>query len=423
MSAAGGAAGTSGESAGSGAEPDTPVHSGHGAEPSPAAKVERPSTLSVAVPDAQPLAAPAWRTVPAPELPAPSTTPTLRITPIGEAPKLPKREPGASEMSKLAARRRERRKAMEEKRAAARAAERASAPRRSESTSDIPTMRIPLSEPSGGEPDPAAALIPAPVHHLFEVDRPSTDAQRAGFARRAGSAFEEALPSVRTALATFPSLRAAQTREASSDFVAVHLYLGAGEFGANRVNSALRGGRTAEFADGAACLLSGLRRLPVHRGPVFRLLDRDALGAYEAGMVVTEPGFVSASSAQGVVAGGAAPDFANVLLWSHSARRTSAFDRHGLPDEVVFPAGSRFLVLAADPEAPGRPALLLRELRPDEGSAAEPDASDHALLARMRRALERHHRAAPNPVTGDALQRITAPIGLIPGELRSTTPR
>ncbi|WP_243791949.1 hypothetical protein [Saccharopolyspora gloriosae] len=274
------------------------------------------------------------------------------------------------------------------------------------------------SQADGEQPAESAgpAWIRAEARPEFGPDHQSTEAQRTAFAHLLGDAYEAALPSVNTALATFPALREEQLKEAKSDFVAVHVYLGDDDFGATAVNEALQRGDRTELGDYQACLLSGLRRLPVHRGPVFRLLDAAALDAYEVGMLLTEPAFLSASSEPRIAAPQNSKQRTEVIAWSQSSRRASAFHRNGLVDEVVFPAGSRFRVLAVDRAVPAEPsALLLRELRADEEpGCGELTETDRALLPRLRRALDRRRRAESLELDGDAFNRLTAPVGLVP---------
>ncbi|GAB3553840.1 hypothetical protein J2S53_001298 [Actinopolyspora lacussalsi] len=255
-------------------------------------------------------------------------------------------------------------------------------------------------------------------------DHRSTSEERSRFARAVGDDFGEVLPSVNTVLATHPALRENEADEAKADFVAVILYTGRGANGGNAVNRLLRTGNTEAARDYVACLLSGLRRLPVHRGPSFRFggsPDGDVEG-YEPGVVLSEPGFLSATAADDLTTddehGGSVNG--DVVIWSHSARRVSLFGRNSLPEEVVFSSDSRFKVLATADEETGRPALLLRELRPDErADHGELDEADLAVLPKLRRALRRRHGNEPRVLSErDQLDRMSSPVGLVPTELR-----
>lgn len=369
-------------------------------DPTPAAE----GTTRIPVVPAQPPTPPAVPPVP----PAPpmtsSTMPVTSSGPVGGSPPAPSSPAPPAPVEQAAP-------------SAAATPEAAPAPPGPDTTASA--TPLPDEEaPSQADGEPAPAWIPAEARPEFGPDHQSTEAQRTAFARLVGDAYEAALPSVNTALATFPALREEQLNEAKSDFVAVHVYLGDGDFGAATVNAVLRRGIIAELGDYLACTLSGLRRLPVHRGPVFRLLDAEVLDAYRPGMLLTEPAFLSASSAPEIAAPRNSEHRTDVIIWSQSSRRTSAFHRLGLVDEVVFPAGSRFRVLAVDrPDSDDPPALLLRELRADEDSApGELTDTDEALLPRLRRALDRRRRGEPQELTGDALNRITTPVGLVPND-------
>ncbi|MCX2731517.1 hypothetical protein OOZ19_14825 [Saccharopolyspora sp. NFXS83] len=337
---------------------------------------------------------------------------------------LPKRQPGASALSRRSAQRRAELAAAKQAegqapRLAAATATSADAP--TQSTSDEPgiapaerTLRLSAAafrkRSRRAIPEQRAALVPAPALPPFLAERPSTELQRATFARRAGSDFETSLTAVRAALTASPGLRARQPEEAEADLVAVHLYLGPGEFGAVAVNRVLRRPERDESGEQAACLMSGLRRFPARSGPVHRLLSLDEVDAYEPGMVLSEAGFLSASTEQ-VTADG----FAQVLIWSRGARGLSAFQSPDAPEEAVFPAGGRFVVLDVDRGADG-PALLLRELDSAEVLGSTGDTGSE-LLPPLRRALARIRRVNARTATGDALARITEPVGLVPGDL------
>ncbi|MGP4017772.1 hypothetical protein [Saccharopolyspora sp. 5N708] len=298
-------------------------------------------------------------------------------------------------------------------------------PRTPESESAHPPEPVDLPDPVA-EAAPAAAksgLLPAaPRERRFAPDHRSTAAERAGLVQLAGAEFDAALPTVNAALANYPALRAGVNQDEKADFVAICLYVGDGEFGAPAVNRMLRTDESGTD-DYVACLTSGLRRLPVHRGPAYGMVllpaGESPTDAYETGGVLAEPGFVSASAASDLTTTEA---HADVVIWSHSARRTAAFGRNGLPDEVVFPAGSRFKVLAVEQpdaaeaadDASMPAAVLMRELRP--GEASNPGTlhdTDLTILPRLQRALGRRHSAPQRVIDApEQLRRIGTPVGL-----------
>ena len=283
---------------------------------------------------------------------------------------------------------------------------------------------VPPQDPAEGSPAGTGVVPTELADDAVEPTHTSTREERASFAEAAGAEFAESLPSVNSALAHFPALRERSDDNAKADFVAVRFYLGHGGYGASATNRMLREGNGEAVRDYVACLTSGLRRMPVHRGAAFRMSRRpEAAASYEVGAVLVEPGFLSASSECDLRI---EQDHLDVVIWSHSARRLGAFGSSGLPGEVVFTASTRFKVLAADDEqdAPA-PAVLMRELRPGEESAPGAlDETDESVLPRLRRALGRR-RAATSRVLDepDQLLRLTDPVGLVarqPGETTRT---
>ncbi|GAB2674567.1 hypothetical protein GCM10027271_39380 [Saccharopolyspora gloriosae] len=313
-----------------------------------------------------------------------------------------------------------------------------SAPPEPAATQDTVMLRIDGDQVRDVTPEASAEQPPAPVLRLvpaplpddpLPADHQSTAEERTRFSQWAGEAFDDSLPSVNTALATFPALReSAGEPDSKADFVAVHLYIGGGPSGGNAINRALRGPDAAAVRDYAACLTSGLRRLPVHRGASFRTARvRDGhspLPGYEPGTLLDEPAFLSGTSASDVTV---EDPHVDVVIWSLSARRVAAIGQ-GAPDEVVFSAATRFKVLAVDRQdteqdgsgSAAPPAVLLRELRPGEAPApGELTEADEAVLPRLRRALHRRH-ANPLRVLTDAdhVERFGEPVGLVLGEVR-----
>ncbi|MEV0704653.1 hypothetical protein AB0I53_42975, partial [Saccharopolyspora sp. NPDC050389] len=202
--------------------------------------------------------------------------------------------------------------------------------------------------------------------------------------------------------------------DARIDHSAVRLYLGRGEWSGAALNNALRGSGTEVPDHYVACLTAGLARLPSHCGVVFlRVTDRAGLdSAYSAGDVLTEPAFLSAMGARTRLAAEACG--AELVIWSRTARRTAAVNPD-LADEVVFPAGSRFKVLAVDkPTDGGALVVFLVELPSSEIEApGEPDL-DRVLLSELRAALRRGRHGHPVEMTEAQAERCDVPVGLVP---------
>lgn len=285
-----------------------------------------------------------------------------------------------------------------------------------------------LSSGPSGAPDgdaeartvriPAPAKpAPAPVEHrepLFPADHVSTPEERAAFLDWAGEDFDTEVGAVNAALALFPSLRGDDEDAARVDLVAVRLYLGGGDRGGAALNERLRTGEEQPCAAYLACLASGLRRLPVHRGAVFRGVswpwDQDFQDCYPVGAVLSEPGLVSAVPRDGGAPEGACVD---VGIWSRSARRTSVLTPVGQQHEVVFGQRGRFRVLAVERGDDGS-ALLLDELPADAGTGSgEPADGDRAVADRLRDALRRRRDRELATVDGVQVARLEAAVGLV----------
>ncbi|GLY73796.1 hypothetical protein Airi01_020630 [Actinoallomurus iriomotensis] len=247
-----------------------------------------------------------------------------------------------------------------------------------------PTVR---TESGDGVPDPT--LRPARVLRsgvaASEEFQGSTPGDRAAFRALAGEHFLRYASRVDQAIARLPGLRAASGDD-RTDLVAVLLYqadVGEPMSRAELVAAARRGDGGPAGAV-LACLGSGLRRLPCHRGPVLlgAALERTAFAVYEPGAVVTEPAPVAAITAAD--ADLAAP--VEIAVWSSTGRRPAVFAGPGDEPQVVFPPGTRFVLL----DTPG-PRVLLREM-----SGAEPDrAQDRKARDRLLAWLERRDATSP----------------------------
>lgn len=295
----------------------------------------------------------------------------------------------------------------------------ASVPPDKASAADPPTGEA-TADLALSEPEPAESATPP--EEPVVVDRPSTPAERTRFATAAGEQFTEALAATNASMATWPSLRQENDHGVKTDYAAVLLYFGTGDGAATRVNHAMRAGEDTPLDGHVPCLVSGIRRLPIHRRPVLRQgLTEDAIERHgKPGTVLVEPGFLSASMDLDVTVSDALFD---VLIWPNSARRTTELLRGELINEAIFMAGARFKALAframddpPEPE-PGKPvvprkAVLLRELAPQESSdSTELTDRDLTVLTKLDRELARRRQAALRAVedTG-VISRLTAPL-------------
>ncbi|MEU6268199.1 hypothetical protein [Saccharopolyspora shandongensis] len=242
----------------------------------------------------------------------------------------------------------------------------------------------------------------------------STGEERAAFQAWAAEAFNDAVGVVNAALALLPALRSSDEDAARIDLVAVRLYLGGGARGGAELNDALRDENPLPCSAYLACLSSGLRRLPVQRGPVFRQSgwswQQDVREAYPLGAVLSEPGLLSAVPGGGSVV----PDLpVDIGIWSRAAHRTSALAVGDEAEEVVFCQRSRFKVLAVD-DGDARPAVLLGELAAGAaGGSGDLTDQDLAVAAKLREALH-VRRAVELSAMGEVQAlRFRSPVGLV----------
>jgi hypothetical protein len=290
----------------------------------------------------------------------------------------------------------------------------------------VPAAPQPVAEPVAPISD-----VRVPDTALVVIDRDSSPAEQTRFATAAAEGFTEAIAVVNAAMATWPALRHDGSAGAKADLAAVCLYLGdrAGTRAAD-VDDAVRRGHEGMVDGHLGCLVSGLRRLPVHRRPVLRQ-GIEEVGAEQGtpGRLLGEPGFLTASTDLGVTVADARYD---VLIMPATARRTAELVGGEAVAEVVFPAGSRYRTLGMrtrddDPaDALPRTALLLRELAPDEEphTAEELDARDRAALSRLERALVGRRRAAVHVVDEPTLvARLTRRMAVVAPDEAAARPR
>jgi hypothetical protein len=184
--------------------------------------------------------------------------------------------------------------------------------------------------------------------------------------------FSATASSVARVLSSSPRLRGGGEQEVVADLVAVRLYLT--EYG-QRIDDEVRTGRPGSHVLFARCVNAGLRRLPSHRGAVrLRATLSDAEWSwYGRQRLVTEWAFCPALT-DGTAA---LPGDVDFLIWSATARRTSALAPE-IPGQVVFLPGTRFTVLQVrDGE---RREVLLREMSALETASGAPPGTEPAPL-------------------------------------------
>jgi hypothetical protein len=247
-----------------------------------------------------------------------------------------------------------------------------------------------------------------PVPHGIRPNHRSTPEEQADFRTRFAGRYDVHARSVIRTLASRPGMRAAGADDSALvvDLVAVRAY--ASDDGVE-IDRALRSPDPSAALTAAACVASGLRRLPAFRGIVYRATGpaatdpSDPADPYLPGSVLTEPAFLTTHSAGAETA----PAGTAFAIWSSTGRRTGSLDLPGGSDHVVFSANTAFRVLAQHPGG----YVLLRELpdRPYEPEIeAELDAEDIALADRLERAMS--GRAA-DPADREPSYRHTFPVG------------
>ncbi|MGW1412467.1 hypothetical protein [Streptomyces sp. NPDC002403] len=262
---------------------------------------------------------------------------------------------------------------------------------------------LPPQEPEQTELEPSV-----PITLLVRRSDRSTDTERTGWRDLIGPRHDTHLTAVGRVLEKHATLRAALSHEpldgVISDLAALRSYL---EGDLPGIEFALRE-RNPHIRDAAVCVISGLRLLPMHSGIAYRTaqLPPSALDVYAPGATVVEPGFLAASSRQAAYGG-------NVLyaIWSRTARRTNVLGRAGSRDEVIFPAGVEFSVLAVESRADGAGRLVLLAERMPLARPAESRADNNAaLLKRMRSSATSLTVGTEDLV--EAPERHRLPIGL-----------
>ncbi|MGW7414140.1 hypothetical protein [Streptomyces sp. NPDC054863] len=303
-----------------------------------------------------------------------------------------------------------------------------------------PATPPPTSAPAPATQTPAARKAPAssasgarPAASRRTVATPGTagatgfssDGDRAAFRKLASTVWEEHTGPVNQALIRLPALRGPGEAAARADLIAVHLYLASppdGRFGAlalaaESAGASETGPGGGELAAYAACLASGLRRLPALRGTLMR-----AVPGPEIAEDVLPGAFLYCDAPLDVVhleqKGAPLPTDEHVryVIRPMTARRTSTLaGPGGNSATALFAAGSEFCVLArheADGELPAR--VLLAEVPP--GTAEFRAPSDDAV-ARLDAAACRNGAAPRTPWPA----RCTGPFPSLPINPASST--
>ncbi|ONI83112.1 hypothetical protein ALI144C_16530 [Actinosynnema sp. ALI-1.44] len=265
-------------------------------------------------------------------------------------------------------------------------------------------------QPVRRQPTPERAASALASHDLTQ--------ERAWLRKTLSRDFDTMAHSVSRILSEHPGFQgdARSSADVLADTVAVQLYLSArGE----SIDQALRTAANGPHVPFARCVVSGLTRLPSHRGAtIFTASPAEAQWQlYRQRNLVTDWSFIHALTEPG-------PDQqgdTDVLVWSMTARRTRLLEPGGadqVDNRVVFVPGTSFKILElAGPQADGtRGRILLRELAAseiDENGRVDTRASlDELGLTSLRQCVERWASA---PLKGAVGESAASRFGAMPG--------
>jgi len=272
------------------------------------------------------------------------------------------------------------------------------------------------SRPLAAGDGPGAGLGPAGFSSAGDRER---------FREAAGTWYASRQGAIGTLLAKMPALRSADPDVATADFLAVRAYLDDHDEIIDRcgLNAALRGVGAEQNLAHAACVASGLRRLPAYNGIAFREVELTGaeLARYVPGTVLTEWAITEAS-----VRPSADPGVRfQYVIWSTTGRRPVLVAEDQDRDEVLFGPGTSFVVLdvragesARTPGAPGAITSILLRDAAQTGVPVSPDLAaarskkwDDAARQRLSAALTT--RSIRGQATSTSLgERLRFPIGL-----------
>ncbi|MEW2118343.1 hypothetical protein AB0945_24755 [Streptomyces sp. NPDC005474] len=259
----------------------------------------------------------------------------------------------------------------------------------------------PSREPSPPPPPVASRPLPAaPVSPRHQ----STEEERRSFRVLADVAWERHSAAVNRALAGMPTLRGAAQEAARADLIAVRMYLqnGEGPLNHRELTRSLRDG-DPRLLSYAACLASGLGRLPSYRGAVLRGPGgAPGHGELRPGTILRDPAPLSGlpldPAGKDQVAG------VGYAIWSITGRRVRQLLDSG--EEIVFTPGTPFRVLDVRTEG-ATPLVLLRQLPDMTTTTGVLEDADHTALERLQHALADR----TSPTEGEWPERCSGPAG------------
>ncbi|MCD5348801.1 hypothetical protein LR393_01770 [Kineosporia mesophila] len=171
-----------------------------------------------------------------------------------------------------------------------------------------------------------------------------------------------------------------------------------------------------------ACLVSGLGRLPTHHGVCFHRTHRGEvpMRAFFPGSVLTEPAFTRAERTTFPAAGVSPGPLINYVIWSESGRRTPLLVGH--TDTVLFPAATRFRVLALDHQHGDATVYLVEETtRPTARNRREHQVLEHLRNQALTAGVGPIDGPTPSPVPHPGLDNQGHPFVLSTGNATGNT--
>jgi hypothetical protein len=235
----------------------------------------------------------------------------------------------------------------------------------------------------------------------------STVLERTAFRTLADAVWERHGAAVSRALAGMPALRGGEQEAARADLIAVRMYLQDGQdtLGHEELVDSLRAG-AQHLVPYAACLASGLGRLPSYRGAVLRGAGGGpAPETPRPGQLVRDPAPLSGVPLE--PAGKNRVPGVAYAIWSITGRRVRQLRDEG--EEIVFAPGTAFRVL--DVRGGGNdgtgPLVLLRQLPDTDTAAGALEDADETALTRLGQVLA--DRTAPG--AGNWPDRCAGPVG------------
>ncbi|MFF0146454.1 hypothetical protein ATK36_3743 [Amycolatopsis sulphurea] len=296
------------------------------------------------------------------------------------------------------------------------------------------------SEPAAGSPPVASESAPeaeaepakVPAQLSFQttpgaeatalLPKRGVDKERQWLRKSLGAEYGLMSNSVARVLSEHPGfqgvLSTSSSAEVLTDAVAVQLYL---SLKGASIDAGLRGGVNGPHVPVARCVVSGLSRLPSHRGTATFATELPATAwpLLDGRKVLTEWGFLNALTKPSSAVDGDT----DVLVWSITGRRTKLLEpaEGGVANRVLFVPGTSFKVLVARQPAEGaRGMVLLRELTASEidesGRVAGDRASlDELAMNSLRRTLENWAEAGEELARTVMDKQAAERFGALPG--------